>query len=163
LEIRRIDGKPFPAVGELGIRKSHAIAGSQKSWPLGILEAREYPKIALLEGMPDFLEAHYYTLWEGKPDVAPVAILSASPRISDDALPHFRGKRVRIFPHAEKAGATGALKWTGQLESVGAVVDCFDFAGLKQLDGSPINDFLDYSSCAHEEFLSGRAPCHILP
>jgi CHC2 zinc finger len=35
-EARRIDRKPFPAIGTLGERKSHTLAGSRKSWPVGL-------------------------------------------------------------------------------------------------------------------------------
>ena len=36
-EARRIDAKPFPAIGTLAERKSHSLRGSSKSWPVGIL------------------------------------------------------------------------------------------------------------------------------
>lgn len=51
---------------------------------------------------------------------APVAMLSAAPAICPDALPRFRGKHVRIFPHAEQAGLQGAARWEHQLMEVGA-------------------------------------------
>lgn len=163
LEIRRLDGEKFPAHGNLNERKPHAVKGSNKRWPVGIIEARTYPKIALVEGMPDFLECHYATLVEGKHDVAPVAMLSCSPAIDEEALPMFAGKLVRIFAHAERQGAKGACKWAGQLKGAGATVEAFDFAGLKQRDGSPVNDFLDFSSVDPREITRHRAPLFILP
>jgi hypothetical protein len=36
-EARRIDRKPYLAIGDLGERKSHSLRGSSKSWPVGLL------------------------------------------------------------------------------------------------------------------------------
>ncbi len=105
LEIRRLDGVPFPAHGSLVERKSHAIKGSQKDWPVGVLEAAACDFLAIAEGLPDFLALHQYVVQEdavGK--VGPVGLLSASCRIIEDALAHFKGKHVRIFPHLDEAG-----------------------------------------------------------
>ncbi len=146
LEIRRVDQQPFPAFGTLSERKSHAIRGSQKAWPVGIMEAVNKETIILLEGMPDFLEAHNLILAESgeRPElvdkVAAVAMLSSSPGIHADALRFFQGKRVRIFPHAEGAGVKGADKWRHQLVEAGAgKVDFFSFEGFK------VNDLWEYA------------------
>ena len=149
-EIRRMDGMPFPAVPNTSLaeRKSHAVKGSQKAWPVGMLEAEPFPRVAIVEGLPDFLAAHYVALWEQAsnrskrdPLCAPIAMLSASPHIHPDALGHFIGKIVRIFPHSDGAGLRGAAKWQKQLLDAGAShVDVWDFSRYRKSDGSGIND-----------------------
>ena len=173
LELRRLDGVAFPAVPgtALGERKSHAVKGSQKAWPLGITEARDFPAIALVEGLPDFLTAHYVSLWEqashhSKRDArcAPVAMLSSSPEIHADALPIFKGKFVRIFAHAEGAGLKGAAKWQPQLQAAGAArVDVFDFSVYRKGDGSRVNDLWDFVHLLHADDQANPVTWRILP
>lgn len=173
LELRRMDCESFPAVPgtALGERKSHAIRGSQKAWPLGVLEARDFPAVALVEGTPDFLDAHYIALWEqashySKRDArcAPVVMLSASPAIHPDALPHFKGKTVRLFPHTEGAGLLGAAKWQAQLVEAGAArVDVFDLSGYRQADGSPVNDVWEFVHQLHADDQANPVTWRILP
>jgi hypothetical protein len=166
LEIRRVDGIPFSAVPACDIeeRKSHAVKGSQKSWPVGILGAQEFDCIALVEGMPDFLEAHYLTLWEGAASrVAPVAMLSSAPKISPDALKFFSGKRVRIFPHVDEAGLRGGERWQQQLIQVSARVDIFDFPNLSRIDGKAVNDLCDFRDLHPDEYRKDSSLWTILP
>jgi len=147
LEVRRVDNEPFPEMGPLPKRKSHSLKGSEKAWPVGIQEAIDYPAIALVEGIPDFLVAHDAIIWEQgtreQPQAvqcAPVAMLSASPAICADALPFFKGKRVRIFAHAEKTGLAGADKWRRQLIETAERVDLLDFSKDVRPDGTWPND-----------------------
>ncbi len=51
LELRRMDGQSFPAVPDHGLseRKSHTVKHSQKSWPLGAVEAFDFDCVALVE------------------------------------------------------------------------------------------------------------------
>ncbi len=167
LEIRRVDQKPFPAVPSCNLneRKSHAIKGSQKSWPLGIVEAEKFPCIVLVEGIPDFLEAHYLSLWEGATSrVGLVAMLSASPMICEDALAHFKNKTVRIFPHVDKSGLVGAERWRKQLLGAGAAkVDMFDFSPYRTGDGKPICDLFDFQNVNPVEFQLNHGLWRILP
>lgn len=151
LELRRVDNEPFPAMGPLPERKSHSLKGSEKSWPVGLAEAVDYPAVALVEGVPDFLVAHDVVIWEQgtrehpqNVKCAPVAMLSASPAIHADALPFFKGKHVRIFAHAEAAGLAGAEKWRRQLLSAG-VSDCilFDFSAYHEPATGTIPNDLD--------------------
>lgn len=170
LEIRRADGRPFPPVGNLAERKSHALRGSDKHWPVGILEARESPAVALVEGIPDFLEAHHLALWEQAShhslrDVrcAPVAMLSASPSIAEDALPHFEGKSVRIFAHADLAGQKAGPKWARQLHGIAAKVELFNFAGLRRMNGEPAKDLYDCRDLDPTEYLKDENLWKLLP
>jgi hypothetical protein len=146
-QARRMDGKPWE---HLDGAKAWTLLGSWASWPIGIKEAQSFPSIALCEGGPDFLAAHYLSLWEQashptKRDVrcVPVAMLGASLRIHPDGLPLFAGKQIRIFGHDDDAGRAATEMWARQLQSVGAAVDAFDFAGLHQEDGRPVKDLND--------------------
>ena len=145
-QARRMDGWEWEHIGA----KAWTLPGAWASWPIGITEAQPFPAIALCEGGPDCLAAHYLTLWEqathhNKRDAqcAPVAMLGASQRIHPDALPLFTGKRVRIFGHEDEAGRGAVERWAAQLASVGADVDAFSFAGLQQMDGQPVKDLND--------------------
>jgi hypothetical protein len=146
---RRLDGKPFgdldPETDEVRRRKSTCIWGSEANWPIGIAQATGFPAIALCEGAPDFLAA-FWLAYAGAVEtlVAPVCMTGASCRIHEDALPMFRGKRVRMFGHADEAGQKAIQKWADQLESVQAEVDGFFFAGLLKADGSPVKDLNDF-------------------
>lgn len=168
LEYRRIDGLPFPAYGKLDERKSHSIRHSKKTWPVGILEAKDSPCIALVEGLPDFLACHDVVLREtAYPVCAPVAMMSASPGIKAEALHYFRGKTVRIFPHVDESGAgyVGARKWQQQIESVGAIkVDIFDFTKVEKIAGVTCHDLNDFLRVCDDSLLN-RFPClnSILP
>ena len=128
-EARRIGGKPFPAIGTLGERKSHTLRGSSKSWPVGILPAGfEEPwlkqhchKILLVEGGPDYL-AVCQLIAEQDENVLPVAMLGASQNICEDALPHFANRRVTIVGHPDEAGRAAAARWAGQIQRAGGLV-----------------------------------------
>ncbi len=146
-QARRMDGKPWEHIGA----KAWTLPDSRAAWPLGIREAADFPRVALVEGGADFLAAHYLALWEqashhGKRDVqcVPVAMLGASQRIHPDALPLFTGKRVRIFGHDDEAGRAAVERWAGQLSPFGCCLDAFSFSEFRQVDGSPVKDLNDF-------------------
>ena len=101
--------------------------------------------IALVEGIPDFLAAHQVVIEEGRQGcVAPVSMLCASVSISNHALPLFKGKHVRLFPHADEAGVKAARKWSQQLKAAGvAKVDFYDFARVKVAPNEHVKDLCD--------------------
>ena len=143
-QARRMDGQEWEHIGA----KAWTLPDSWASWPIGITEAQPFPAIALCEGGPDFLSAHFLVLWEQashhtKWDVqcSPVMLAGASQRIHANALPLFTGKRVRIFGHDDEAGRGAVERWARQLASVD--VDAFSFAGLRQGDGKPVKDLND--------------------
>jgi hypothetical protein len=164
-QARRMDGQQWEHIGA----KAWTLPGSRASWPIGIVEAQSFPAIALCEGGPDFLAAHYFALLEqsthAKRDVScvPVAMLGASQRIHADALPMFGGKRVRIFGHDDDAGRDAVERWAAQLKSIGADVDAFSFAGLHQVDCKPVKDLNDLTSIHADDFEAERILWGMLP
>jgi hypothetical protein len=65
----------------------------------------------------------------GEDHVAPVAVFGASNRIPKDVLPHFAGKRVRIFQHDDDPGRNAGALCAEQLMATGVEVDGYSFAG----------------------------------
>ena len=146
LEVRRLDGQMFPAHGELHERKSHALRGSQKNWPVGLANVGDRPMILMVEGLPDLLAAFEVLVREDAlARVAPVAMLSASSRISKDSLPLFQGRHVRVVNHVDEPGRKAAREWKGQLLVAGATkVDFVDLNTPQHLQSGikDLNEFL---------------------
>lgn len=145
-EARRMNGELFPAVGALGQRKAHTLAGSRKDWPLGTRWLENESAIALMvEGGPDWLAAMHFLIARKRKGFFPIAMMGRTNRISPDAVPIFEGRRVRIYPHDDPdgGGLEAARRWGGQLREVGAKVDAFTFDGLKRMDEKPVNDLND--------------------
>jgi hypothetical protein len=151
---RRLDGKPFqdrdPETGQITQKKSKCLKGSEANWPIGIAQSNGFAAIALCEGI-DVLSA-FWLAYAGAAEslVAQVCMTGASCRIHEDALPLFRGKRVRIFGHADAAGQAAVQRWAGQLRTVQAEVDGFDFSGLVKTDDSPVKDLNDFILADHK-------------
>ncbi len=147
-QARRLDGIGWRHLA--GGPKAWTLPGSWATWPLGIREAESFSTIALVEGGPDFLAGHALALPEQDDHssisgarFAPVGMLGAGLRIHESALPLFRGKRVRIYPHNDDAGRRAATQWAEQLASVGVTADAFSLAGLVRADGKPAKDLND--------------------
>ena len=162
LEVRRLDGKPFPSWGTLPERKSHAVKGSRKDWPVGLAEVGTKRTILLVEGLPDLLAAFEIVVREDALDrVAPVAMLSAGSKIGEEALPLFKGRNVRLVPHADEAGAAAGLKWSRQLLEAGAhTVDQVTLSGAA--DGTLVKDLNDYLPVHRQEMAAGLAEGRLL-
>lgn len=157
-ESRRVDGKPFPAYRTLGERKAHTIKGSQKSWPMGLGSEHLLPddNILMVEGGPDFLAAIHFRFARRRDSTNsgkgwfPIAMLGRSNSIHPDALPLFKGRRVRIYPHADTdgGGMTAAKRWAQSVYEAGACeIDFFSFDGIQMKDGSPASDLNDCTTC----------------
>lgn len=148
-EARRIDGKPFDAVGNLPARKAHTLAGSSKSWPLGLIVQGSPPAkdatILMVEGGPDYLASFWFLLMSKTQGFHPVAMLGKSNRIPTDALNLMAGRKVRIFPHHDPGGGgmEAAQEWYHQLAEVGCSIDGFSFEGLTRRDGKAVTDLND--------------------
>jgi hypothetical protein len=160
-QARRLDGQPWAQ----GV-KAWTLPGSQAKWPVGILEAAPFRILALCEGGPDLLAACHFIQAEGRAaDVAPVSVLGAGMHIHTDALPHFAGKRVRIFRHTDESGAgdKAANTWADQLSAAGADVDAFALDGLTRADGHPVKDLCDLASISAEDFDAHPCLQHLFP
>jgi len=148
LELRRLDGELFPSGGTLSQRKSHAVKGSNKKWPVGIQEAESYNNLILVEGVPDFLGAFQIIQVEGKAGLfAPVGMLSAGSSIDSQALPLFEGKHVRIVPHVDQAGLKAAKSWAESLKLAKAKkVDFIDLSSFNVTGSTcpPLKDLCDF-------------------
>lgn len=158
-EGRRLNRKPYPAVVQngkvqIGERKAHTLRGSRKDWPVGLLPAKEYrhnaDRFLLVEGGPDYLAALHFILQQKRTRILPVAILGRGQGLGlkglhSESLEHFRGRRLRIVPHADPDGGSyvAALRWSKQLRAAGAEIDCFRLKGLTTVDGKPIKDLND--------------------
>lgn len=178
-EFRRLDNERYPVRGRAandetrmandegmpkGI-KSWSTAG--KNWPLGAADMGERMRVLLVEGAPDMLAAYHFLWGFGQlGHVAVVAMLGASARICDEALPFFKGKRVRICIDADEVqekktvdkkgvehvkrtrpGYDAAARWTEQLTAAGAAVQGFNLEGLVRADGQPVKDLNDLALC----------------
>jgi len=164
-EFRRLDGQPWPAFGRLSERKSHCV-GTGKAWPLGVLESVPFPKIALVEGAPDFLALHHFLLVEGKQKlVAPVAVLgAANHRLAPEALAKFAGKSVCLYPHADEAGQKAARAWARSLRAAGAArVAAFDLSGIVTMNGELGKDVADVARISADAFEQNPKWMELLP
>ena len=164
-EFRRVDCEKWPAFGRLPARKCHCL-GHGKDWPIGTLESAPFGKIAWVEGAPDLVGALHFLLAEKKTEtVAPVAILGASNRaLAPEALAHFKGKAVCIYPHADDAGREAARSWARQIKAAGAArVTAFDLSGLVKVDGTPGKDLADVALMSAESFESEPKFREVMP
>ena len=164
-EFRRLDGRKWEAYGRLAERKSHCL-GSGKAWPIGTLEARAFPRIVMVEGAPDLLAAFHFMLLEGKAaSVAPVAVLGASNHhLAPEALAHYAGKVVCIYPHADEAGRKASREWARALKAAGvARVSAFDLSELMLADGTEGKDLADVCRISADCFEAERKFREVMP
>jgi DNA primase len=139
-EARRIDGNPFPAYKGIGERKGHTLAGSKKTWPVGLKPrkgkvTREH-RIVMVEGGPDYLAA-CDLLAVANQEFLPVAMLGASClTIHSEALQMMHDRDVLILSHPDDPGIRAGQAWRSQLSKAGARVR------LMQLSGGDLNDLV---------------------
>jgi DNA primase len=160
-QARRLDGKNW-GNSEEGI-KAITLSGSKASWPLGTEEAKDFKKVAFVEGGPDLLAAFAAFHAEGKDDVAAVAMLGAAHKIPNSALIILGGKRIRIFAHTDMAGQKGATRWASQLSSVGCRVDKLIFPPLKTQKDKPIKDLNDLMNIKADDYETLNPKYEIMP
>jgi hypothetical protein len=161
-QARRMDGDTWEHLE--GKPKAWTLQGSFARWPIGAKESRRFESIAFCEGGPDLCAAHHFIWCEGRErEVTAVAMLGATQRIHDFALPLLAGKRIRIFPHHDASGENALQLWTRQLQSVGADVDYFDLSGLLTQSRARVSDLNDLCSIEYDEFKSDRQLWHIMP
>lgn len=156
-EARRLDGQMFPAFTGGGERKAHTLKGSSKSWPVGLILPRHlhdaFQNILLVEGSGDLVAAYHFCIEKGIDGQhwQPVAMLGAAARIHPEAFPFFRGKRVKVVPHIDEAGGSGAQKWAIGLKQIGCDVSGFNLAGLRTRGGSNVKDLNDCTDIHAED------------
>lgn len=155
-QLRRLDGEKFRRRDGEAV-KALTVRGACASWPVGASDAGEAARVILCEGGGDFLAAYHFAAIEGTLGaVQPVAMLGAAQRLALDALPHFEGKRVRIFPHLDDAGGGAALRWESQLRAAGIDAHCYDLAGLTRDDGATVKDLNDLTRISADDFETNR-------
>ncbi len=147
-QARRLDGLPWQ--GLPGTPKARTWKGACAGWPIGATDAENRPFVLLCEGGPDFLAAFtLIALHATAPDAwAVLAVTGASQKLHPEALALLRGKRIRIIPHADKAGAAAALRWDADLAAAGATVDWFDLRPFLPPDGKDLNDAMAHDDAA---------------
>ena len=161
-QARRLDGHRWEHLD--GQPKAQTLPGSRAGWPIGTREAEAFPNIALVEGMPDLLAAfHFIHCQQRTADCTALAMLGASQRIPEDALPGLAGKRIRAFRHADDPGQQAGERWARQLEAIGAEVDFFDFHGLRQGDEFAVKDLNDLTAIHADDFEDDRSLWNLLP
>lgn len=137
--------------------KARTLPGSEAAWPVGLPESRPFAAIAFVEGGPDLLAAlHLAWVAGAECRIAPVAMLGASLSLPAGALPGFAGKRVRLFPDADKAGQTAGARWAAQLLAAAANVDGYCFGDLSWADGEPVKDLNDFAHVCADQWESER-------
>jgi|GEM_PF-1163652 len=139
-EARRMDGQEFYPSCDSKKRKSHTLAGSKKSFPIGLNPrhgARALAKlpILLVEGGPDYLAACAVARHMGTA-MLPVAILGSQLDIAPLALPFFKGRSVIILAHPDPAGVEGAKRWANQLHKIGVT------PSVQELVGGDLNELV---------------------
>ena len=134
-QARRLDNEKYPAFGDLSERKAHTIKGSNQKWLLGCEEAKSYDKLYMVEGGPDFIAAHALI---NDSSTGVIGILGSFSEIDKRSLELVKGKRVRIFPHADNAGNNALKSWALQLSEIACVVDAFDLSGLEDDAGNAV-------------------------
>jgi hypothetical protein len=152
-EGRRFGRLPYPAYGYLPERKAHTIRGSVKRWPIGLgVDSgliKKASMIAVTEGGPDYIASWHFTLRAGRNDILPICVLGRGIHgLFPKALSLMAGKRIKFFPHVDQdEGGLEMVKLIGgQLTKLGCELTYFDFKGLRQVDGSPVNDLNDLTN-----------------
>lgn len=150
----RIDGSPFPPVGNLTGRKSHLVKGSRSSWMVvGGLERLEAANfIWKTEGLPDA-----FALLPLLPQNHSVVTNSTGCnwRASSDRMPpleDFRGKVVRVIGDADRPGQAGALAFASDVQSVAASVQLVRLPfPIAESHGADLRDYLTAETRKLEE------------
>ncbi len=98
-EFRRLDNALYE-ISEGRSIKAWSTRG--KSWPVGASMIGDKLAVMLVEGGPDMLAAYHFLLRHRMLErVAVVCMLGAGNRLHAEALPYFKGRRVRIMVDAD--------------------------------------------------------------
>ncbi len=139
----RADGEPFPAVGNLGERKTHTVGGSVNSW-LASTTAKEIPKVTTIldvEGVTDLLAV----VSAGLPD-GWVAVTNTAGAKARGKLPRewAVGKRIIVVGDADEPGQDGAKRAAVAYRLAGVVEVLFGQLPypIEQDHGKDLRDWL---------------------
>lgn len=162
-QARRLDGGKFEMVD--GAPKAMTLPGSSVGRPVGLDALPDtITSILFCEGGPDLLAAHQFILAEGREaNAGAVAMLGATARICEDALPRFAGRAVRIFEHDDPEGRKAGQTWARQLRSHAPKIDRVTFDGLRRTDGTPVKDLNDLALIDADDFEANRWIWRIVP
>lgn len=172
-QFRRLDGESYQ------IKDGEAIKAWTKgspSWPIGAAELGSRRRVIFVEGGADMVAAyHFLQQFRMMKSVGVVCMLGSSNLIVEDALPYFKGCKIRIIADHDKvkektiklahgrtkikrtqAGIDAALRWSKQLRNAGAVVKVFSLEGLKKMDGTEVSDVNDLALMDDEVFKTER-------
>jgi hypothetical protein len=161
-QFRRMDGEMYVprAAAEEGKERKPFKSWTEgtATWPIGAADLAGRSNVLLVEGGADMLACYHFLHHFGRlRDVAVVCMLGAHGRIADAALPHFKGKRVRIICDADeekvkitkrkdgtetvsksRPGLDAAERWKEQLTAAGAAVKTFFLGDVLDADGGLI-------------------------
>lgn len=154
-QARRIDGLLWEDPS--GGHKAETLRNSNCAIPAGLKAVKPFKTVALCEGSTDFLAAfHLAYAYNCEECIAPIAMLGATHSIAQEALIALKGKRVIIYPDADKAGQDALKKWGDQIISYAEKVLYFDFGGFHKMDGSPVKDLSDFMQLDPDEWETSR-------
>jgi len=136
-QARRMGGQLWSNHGD-GL-KALTLSGSCARVPIGLNSLREdrSQPVCIVEGGPDLLACMQFAYAEDRLDVGVLAFLGAAMHMPDPLLERLRGRRVRIFAHADEAGRKAAASWAIGLVEWECEVDAFAF------DAFGVKDFND--------------------
>ena len=146
-QARRLDGKIGSTIGEAKrhgpcpAALAHCPSGFTKPWPFrtSLLSKadRTFSRLSISPGARPPRRKPWRSerasMWSGN---SASSRCWAGPPSRRDELRHFKDKRVRIFADADEPGLQAEGRWWHQLESAGARVDGYSFAGFIRSDGS---------------------------
>lgn len=153
ISIRRLDGKEFLTDGEPS-GKSRTFKLSPESFNgVGFLSLKygNYDRVAITEGTPDLLAAHAFIDQlpiKDRRGIMVCCVFGATQSIPEEFIPFFSGKRVRFFPHCDRAGFEFVEREASRISQVADSVGFFSFAGRDRYtsDGvtvQPVKDLND--------------------
>lgn len=162
-QARRMDGAAWET--STGKPKALTLPGSVGLWPVGVASLTEsHRSVLVVEGGPDLLAAFHFIAIEGRAtNASAVALLGASMKIADHTLPRFEGRRVRIVEQSDVAGRKATKNWAEQLRAHTQSVDAIRLDGLRQFDGTPVEDLNHLACIDADDFESARWTCAITP
>ena len=148
---RTLSGDKIPRSD--GSEVKQRTVGKAASWPVGTADIKNSSVVLFCEGPSDFLAANHLIYCQSREaDTAAVAMLGASQRIHEKALPYFSEKTVLLFPDYDSAGKKGASCWEQQLRTVNAFIKVYDFYRLIRDDGEPVEDLRDFLRVDYDQW-----------